>query len=302
MIKKILIIGFGSIGEKHFKVLNKLSYKTEILVYTKRKKLKINFTNSLYKVIDFNPDFIFVCSETNRHLNHIEFINKHFRKKIVLIEKPIFHKNINTEFKNNLYLVGYNLRFHPVILFIKKKIKKLKTFSVKISCSSYLPDWRPNRDYSKTYSSIKKAGGGVLLDLSHEFDYLQWLFGKITKIEKIYIDKISNLKINVEDISIILGKIKKIFFNININFFSKVNERIIIIDAANYTIKGNLLESKVEIFNKNKNYTYNFSKQSMLSYLSQDRNLLSQNFKNFCNLKRGKELLKLIEFIKNAKK
>ena len=39
----------------------------------------------------------------------------------------------------------------------------------------FLPDWRKNIAYSKSYSSIKKQGGGVLLDLSHELDYATYL-------------------------------------------------------------------------------------------------------------------------------
>ena len=38
-------------------------------------------------------------------------------------------------------------------------------------------DWRPGRDHRTTASATQQAGGGVLRDLSHELDYLLWLFG-----------------------------------------------------------------------------------------------------------------------------
>ena len=50
-------------------------------------------------------------------------------------------------------------------------------------------------EYSKSSSSKNQYGGGVLNDLSHEIDYILWLFGNF-KIGYSYLSKISNLKIN----------------------------------------------------------------------------------------------------------
>ena len=302
MKKKVLIIGYGSIGEKHAKILSKLKSISKILIFTKRKSIKFKSTNNLKKIIGFNPDYIFVCSETINHFNHVKFIDKNFKNKVVLIEKPLFHKDIKINFKNNKYFIGYNLRFHPVLKFIKNKIKKKKIFSIRINCSSYLPDWRPKKDYKQVYSSIKKKGGGILLDLSHEIDYLQWLFGKITKIEKAKATKISNLKVNVEDSAFIVGKIKNIHFNINLNFFSRFKERTIILDAGNFSIKGDLIQNKVEIINDNKNLIFNFKNDKFLTYFLQNKNLLRKNFSNFCSLRKGSEILKTIKKIKYAAK
>lgn len=299
MTKKILIIGYGSIGEKHYKILKKLDFKSEILVFTNRKNTRVNSTNNINDLLNFNPNYIFVCSETSKHLNDVRFIDKSFKNKIVLIEKPVFHKNVKNKFKNNLYLVGYNLRFHPVLAFIKKILKKKNIFSVNIRCSSYLPEWRPNKDYRKSYSSNKKKGGGVLLDLSHELDYLQWLFGKITKINRFKVDKISKLKINVKDFALITGKINTIHFYINMNFFSRVNERSITIDAKDYSIKGDLLNFKVYLYDKKKTI-FNLKKKNLITYLLQDKNILSKNFNNFCFLKEGLALIKLIKKIDNG--
>ena len=47
---------------------------------------------------------------------------------------------------------------------------------MKVNCYSYLPNWRKNIPYYLSNSADKK-GGGVLLELSHEIDYLTWIFG-----------------------------------------------------------------------------------------------------------------------------
>ena len=78
--------------------------------------------------------------------------------------------------------------------FLKRKIRLKKIWNVNIFCGSYLPNWRSNIDYRKSASAKKHLGGGVLLDLSHELDYVQWLFGKIV-IEHCKSKKLSNLNI-----------------------------------------------------------------------------------------------------------
>ena len=67
----------------------------------------------------------------------------------------------------------------------KKKVQLNKVFFVEAETSSYLPSWRKTVDYTKSYSAFPNRGGGVLLDLSHEIDYLKWLF-KDLNISKIY--------------------------------------------------------------------------------------------------------------------
>ena len=51
--------------------------------------------------------------------------------------------------------------------------------SVRSSVGQYLPEWRKNTDYRKGVSARQDLGGGVLLELSHEIDYIQWIFGEI---------------------------------------------------------------------------------------------------------------------------
>ena len=89
-----------------------------------------------------------------------------------------------------------------------------------VFCTSYLPDWR-KKDYKKSVSASKKFGGGVLLELSHEIDYIYWIF-KNLKIDYSFNKKISNLKINTDDIlCMFMNDKNNITFNIVLNFFLK---------------------------------------------------------------------------------
>ena len=131
--------------------------------------------------------------------------------------------------KNKLItMVGCNFRFHPCIKEMKKLIDKNligKIIFVRSENGSYLPDWHANEDYSKSYASKKKFGGGVVLSCIHELDYLIWLFGKIQNTFSIS-GKFSNLKIDVEDISLNLLKFENnLIGELHLNFLQKPNSR-----------------------------------------------------------------------------
>jgi hypothetical protein len=136
--------------------------------------------------------------------------------------------------------------------------------------------------------------------MSHELDYIQWIFGKIDKIFYKKIAKISNLKINAEDSAVILGKIKKINLLVNINFFSKINKREIIIDGNSINVKADLVKSTLEIYSlkANKSKIINYSRNINLSYANLHRDLLSHKYSTCCSFEEGKNINYLIDRIK----
>ena len=73
--------------------------------------------------------------------------------------------------------VACDLRFDTSLLHFRRRLLDVSAIhSVRIECQSYLPAWRPDRDYRQSYSA-RAEEGGVLLDLIHEIDYAVWLFG-----------------------------------------------------------------------------------------------------------------------------
>ena len=69
----------------------------------------------------------------------------------------------------------------------------------------HLSNWRPWQNYEDSYTVKKNMGGGIILDGSHELNYLQWLGGKIELVYCMY-SKIPNISKNVEGIAEILMK------------------------------------------------------------------------------------------------
>ena len=52
-----------------------------------------------------------------------------------------------------------------------------RPLSAHVSCQSWLPDWRPGRDYRESYSA-RADEGGALRDLVPELDYATALLGR----------------------------------------------------------------------------------------------------------------------------
>ena len=108
--------------------------------------------------------------------SHVDYISRLSKlNKKIFVEKPLAHnlvsikklKNLSQKKKKRI-LVGYVFRKNNIAIKIKKLISSNylgKIVKVNSKASSYLPDWRKNKNFRKSVSSQKKLGGGVLLEL-----------------------------------------------------------------------------------------------------------------------------------------
>ncbi len=304
MNKKILISGYGSIGRRHAKILSRLVKKKNITILTNQKLSNFRTIKTLKAINEIDPHYIVICNPTSDHINKIKFIEKNCRNKLVLVEKPLFSKPDKINIKSNKYYVGYNLRFNPIINFLKKKIKSRKIWNVNIFCGSYLPNWRSNIDYTKSSSAKKYLGGGVLSDLSHELDYAQWLFGKI-EIEHCKSEKLSNLDIETDDYLNLIGKTKKVpSIQITLNYFMRKPTRQIFVDGKNISLQADLIKKNVVYYDGNKKRIYNFRNLDRNSeYKKQHLAILENKYTDkLCTFKEGKQLVYLINQIRSKSK
>lgn len=162
--------------------------------------------NTLTQALEYQPSYALVC---NPAPNHCETARILIQKGIhCLVEKPIaesYAKAVELakeakNFPHVVVLVGYHLRYKPGLSYLEKLLADRNIghiYFVQASVGHYLPDWR-KRDYAGSVSAQRKLGGGVLLELSHEFDYIKKLFGFPSKII-CFKKKLSSLNIDVED-------------------------------------------------------------------------------------------------------
>ena len=303
MKKKVLIIGFGSIGKRHAAILKNFKIVSEVYILSRRNPKIFKTINKLSQIKEIDPDYIIICSRTSDHFKHLKYIENNFSKKIVLIEKPLFNKFHKFSILKNKVFVGYNLRQHPVLRFIKNFIINKKIFSVNIICNSYLPNWRKNINYRNSYSSHRRLGGGLLLDLRQEIDYIEWIVKKIERLDFVKIKKLSNLKINVEDHVLVAGKTRLSNFVLDLNYYSLYQRRQIVVDGHNFSIKGDLISNFVEIYFKNKNKKIiSFKNDKNYTYVKQHDLILNQNYGTLSTFANANKLMLLLDKFRKFKK
>ena len=253
MKKKILIIGFGSIGKRHAKLLKNFKSISKIYILTKQNCGNFRKIKHISEVRNINPDYILICSRTSNHFKHLSYLEKNISNKTILVEKPLFKDVRKLKIKKNKVFVGYNLRYHPIIQFIKKYVNNKKLFSANVICHSYLPNWRKNIDYTESNSAKKTYGGGALLELSHEIDYLRWIFGE-PKLLYSYNAKFSQLNIDVEDYAFFLMQFinnqkKRFMCEVALDFFTKQKQRKCIVIGDKGVLEWNGVNNNVTFFN-----------------------------------------------------
>ena len=291
-----LIIGFGSAGKRHFNILKKEQKIKKIYILTKQKIKNINSVRNLKEVKKINPDYIIIANETYKHINFVKYFEKNFKNKIIIVEKPLFEKYYQLKIIKNKFIVNYNLRFHPVIKYIKNNFNLKDTFYLECESSSYLPIWRNKTNYINSYSASKKKGGGVLLDLSHEIDYVSYLFNDPKAIFN-FSKKISNLNIKSDDFALLFGRLpNKALYNIKLTYFNKSPTRKLQICAKDFQIYGDLLNSKMKIYYKEKIKLINLDKFSQeKSTQEMHKSILLKKYDKLCNYSNALKINKFID-------
>ncbi|MDD5156444.1 Gfo/Idh/MocA family oxidoreductase [Sulfurimonas sp.] len=301
---KILLIGYGSIGRRHEEVLFSFSTIKEIHIVTKQTVPNKTTFKNLQEVDNLGQyDYIVIASETYKHFEQLKYLENNVSNKLIFCEKPLFETDKELIILKNIVSVGYVLRFHPLMQKLKHYLKNEKIISSTIVCGQYLPTWRKEIDYKTSYSAIKAQGGGVLLDLSHEIDYAQWLFGDMIDI-KSYQLKVSDLEIDSDDLVTLISKTQKgVIVTLSIDYISKITYRKMIIHTIENTYEldfiSNLLTQKNRNGLEQKHEAKNLERNTMFEKMH--ISILS-NQHDVCTYEEAKNVMKTISIIQEQNK
>lgn len=208
-----MVVCLGSIGRRHLKNLRSLRPHAKIAVLRLTSsacspppaEADFQFID-IRAAIDFSPVAAIICSPAIEHVSIAKVLLE--QSISVLIEKPLSHSIEGVDAlislantKKLTLMTAYNLRYLPSLKSVHSLIHSGaigNVYGVRAEVGQYLPDWRPGKPYQETVSAQKSLGGGALLELSHELDYIYWLFGLPERVSANG-GHFSDLEIDVED-------------------------------------------------------------------------------------------------------
>ncbi|BFT31115.1 Gfo/Idh/MocA family oxidoreductase [Alteromonas sp. D210916BOD_24] len=260
MSKKFAVVGLGSIAERHRRNIRLLWPDSKIYAVSSSGRVPQGEIANCDELLDSvesltakSIDMAIVASPAPFHAPHaVALIQAGIP---TLIEKPL---STNLEdanailqcaaMPNNKVAVGYCLRFLPSALLMKTLIKDRKVgqiVNVFIEVGQYLPDWRPTKNYRDTVSAKAELGGGALFELSHEFDYCQWIFGELS-LKHAYLRSSSQLQLDVEDIVDVVATLPDgALVNIHLDFLQKKAYRNCRVVGSHGVLNWDLIHNSV---------------------------------------------------------
>lgn len=249
---KVLLVGFGSIGKRHYQLLTAHMNVSEVHVVTRHGFIEGEYFSDLFLIdhsILSQYSLFLLCSETSKHEEQLRHIDSIVENKIILVEKPLANQTLNFIPRNKVF-VTYNLRFHPVIQKLSSLLHHENLLSFSVRAGQYLPSWRPDQDYKKSYSADLSRGGGVLRDLSHEIDYSLFLCGELQLVSAMA-GATSHLSLNSDDLCTILAtNVMGTHIQIQMDYLSHRAKREIEIQTDRFTISACLVSGIIEIYDK----------------------------------------------------
>ncbi|MDH4618265.1 gfo/Idh/MocA family oxidoreductase [Brevibacillus sp. AY1] len=293
---RALVIGFGSIGMRHARLLQELGCRVSV-VSCRQIEWHTTYASITQALQAEDPQYVVVANKTAEHHNSLSELSKEGFAGKVLVEKPLFHDEIEMPpyFFENIF-VGYNLRFHPGIQKLRDLLKEQVIHSLHVYTGQYLPDWRPLTDYRNVYSAKKSEGGGVLRDLSHELDYVNWLTGGWKSVTAIG-GHFSNLEIDSDDVySILLQTTKCPAVSIHINYLDRCPIRHIIANTNAGTIKVDLIHNTLSVNEKTETYEVNRD----FTYIAQHKAVMYGRAEDVCQIVEASEVMSMIKGIEEA--
>lgn len=293
---KIAFTGLGSIAKRHIKnvcaYLDSRDIEYSIDLY--RSSLCRDIPEDIAPFIsseklfagallpEMQYDIVFITNPTSMHYETLLKFKDH--SKTFFIEKPVFDstdidKSIFSELKCKVCYVACPLRYNSVLQYVKKNIDLSKVHSARAISSSYLPEWRPGQDYRNTYSAHKDLGGGVAIDLVHEWDYLTWLFETPDTIYTIQ-TKISGLEIDSDDVSLYIARTSKTMIELHLDYFGREPIRILQLFMADDTVECDIIKGTVR-----------YLKSGRIEILDSERNgYQMREIKHFFDIVEGKTI------------
>ncbi|MFM9872954.1 MAG: Gfo/Idh/MocA family protein [Fimbriimonadaceae bacterium] len=244
----IAVLGTGSIGTRHYNCLTQNEGVTPVAVPTRPERVAELQSQGIY-ALDQVPDEavgIVIATDTARHLSDWQ----QYQDRFCLVEKPLTG-DITPELESlvaqtqgrafTACVLRHNLTLSEFKQYIE--LENMPPMLAMIRCSSYLPDWRPNRDYRKLYSA-QPGQGGALRELIHEVDYAGWIFGWPDEIDG-EVSPATSIEIADEESARFTFHNSDGSVNISLDIASNESSRTILADYGSHSIQADLIDQSI---------------------------------------------------------
>jgi predicted dehydrogenase len=259
-MKNIAVIGLGNIATRHRRNLKLLFPEAKLIAMSASGRVpkepvadSDHIAESINEIVQSEVQFAIIASPAPFHAQHaIPLIQAGIP---VLIEKPVSVTQadaqalIDAEAKYQTPVaVGYCLRYLPSAQKVRQMLQEgvIGTlYNAFIEIGQYLPDWRPTKDYRETVSAKAELGGGVLLELSHELDYAQWILGSLIP-RHVILRASEELGLEVEDnADLLMTTMKGAVVNIHLDFLQRKAHRKCRFIGSEGCIEWDLIQNEV---------------------------------------------------------
>jgi predicted dehydrogenase len=259
---RLAIIGGGSIGTRHAQNLRTLGESDLLIIEPHPPRAEalaaMGFQThpDLARAWEADIDAVLICSPTIYHREQLEAAIS--AGKHLFIEKPIAHTLEGVadlvaaaRAKNLVGLLGYNMRFRDSFKRVQAMIaggEIGRPLAARAQVSYYLPHYHPDKDYRTRYQAQKSQGGGVMLDDSHELDYLLALFGPVKQVYA-QVGRLSDLEMDTEDYAgMMLTHESGIITQLQMDFLQQVYRRNLEITGSRATLTADFNTGELRLY------------------------------------------------------
>lgn len=216
---RALIIGTGSIGQRHMRNLRAIDHAIEFVLLRRNADPLDGWPDARVEVdlpaaLGLAPDLAILATPSALHFDVLLTLIAH--RVPTYVEKPIVTtaeqvtsvRRALEQFPGMAHVAGFNLRLLPSLEEARQSVMQGDLGTVvraSFSAGQWLPDWRKGQDHRRGYSACSSDGGGVLFDLSHEFDAARFLLGEMQLLHTATA-RVDALEIHSEGVALVTAR------------------------------------------------------------------------------------------------
>ncbi len=256
MLGLVVVRGMGSIGARHARVFRSLGY--DVRGWPVRPRGAATETGRFPLLTDHeaaalmgSAELVVICTDTARHVDDaLEALNAGAPR--VLVEKPLapvvaeIDRLLAHPASDRGVTVAAPLRAHLGFLHFHAAVARLETprFAT-VYAQSWLPSWRPGRDYRESYSA-RADEGGALRDLVHEIDYATVALGTPRKVLAV-LEHSGPLKIQAEQAATLLWETDTGVVTIRVDYVTRPSRRGAVVTSPSGSVAWNPAAASVTV-------------------------------------------------------